>query len=292
MKEVFTMWRHTKMIVLVALCAAMYAALLIPFQSIPIIPGHVSLRVANILPVAFGLLFGPAGAFGAAIGNLIGDFFGTLSPGAIGGFVANFMVAFLSYKLWSALSPMKDIAIRLNNWRQMARYEINVLLQTFSVTLILTFWVALLLGLVPAEFFFLAVVIGNTVPAAIVTPFIIRILHPRLKKWGLLWTDIMEPEEVSSGRRFRKVGLALVTIGAVGGLISMIFFLYFADVPIDSALAVYQPVPFLILIFAGSVMMGGRDQVEAMQNSQMPVSETAPNGSPSTGRKPRPEAGW
>lgn len=289
MKEVFTMWRHTKMIVLVALCAAMYAALLIPFQSIPLIPGHVSLRVANILPVAFGLLFGPAGAFGCAIGNLIGDFFGTLSPGALGGFVANFMLAFLSYKLWSALSPLRDIAIRLDSLRQMVRYEMNVFLQTCSITLILTFWVSLLLGLVPAEFYFIAVLAGSFIPAAVVTPFIIRIIYPRLKKWGLLWTDIMAPEEVSSGRRFRKVGLALVSIGAVGGLVSMLFFLYIADASTGSALVIYQPVPFLILIFAGSVMMGGRDQVEAMQGQFAPDGADRSTG---TGRKPRPEAEW
>src|SRR5699024_1517366 len=104
MRELFRMWKYTNMVVLVALSAAMYAALIIPFQSIPLIPGHTSLRVANVLPVALGLLFGPAGAWGAGIGNLIGDMFGTLSPGAVGGFVANFLAAYLPYKLWNAMS--------------------------------------------------------------------------------------------------------------------------------------------------------------------------------------------
>src|SRR5699024_5166756 len=70
MKELFTMWKYNNMVVLVALSAAMYAAVLIPFQSVPIIPGHTSLRIANVLPVALGLFFGPAGAWGAGIGNL------------------------------------------------------------------------------------------------------------------------------------------------------------------------------------------------------------------------------
>ena len=35
MREVFTMWRHTKMVVLVALTAGVYAAILIPFKVIP-----------------------------------------------------------------------------------------------------------------------------------------------------------------------------------------------------------------------------------------------------------------
>ncbi|MEJ7816255.1 MAG: QueT transporter family protein, partial [Rubrobacter sp.] len=101
MKEVFTMWRHTQLVVLTALSAAIYAAVLIPFKGFPIVPGFIELRPANVFPVVFGLLFGPAGAWGAAIGNLIGDFFGTLSLGSLAGFVGNFFLALLPYKLWS-----------------------------------------------------------------------------------------------------------------------------------------------------------------------------------------------
>src|SRR4030065_1816226 len=85
MREVVTMWRHTKMVVLVALTAAVYAAILIPLKGIPLIPGFTELRPANAVPVVFSLLFGPAGAWGSAFGNLIGDFFGALGPGSIGG---------------------------------------------------------------------------------------------------------------------------------------------------------------------------------------------------------------
>src|ERR687884_52296 len=102
MKEAFAMWRHTQMVVLVALSAAIYAAVLIPFKGIPLVPGFIEIRPANAFPVVFGLLFGPAGAWGAAIGNLIGDFFGTLTLGSIGGFVGNFFLALLPYKMWSA----------------------------------------------------------------------------------------------------------------------------------------------------------------------------------------------
>ena len=47
MKEVFTMWRHTQLVVLVALSAAIYAAVLIPFKGFPIVPGYIELRPAN-----------------------------------------------------------------------------------------------------------------------------------------------------------------------------------------------------------------------------------------------------
>ncbi|MBC7289406.1 MAG: QueT transporter family protein, partial [Armatimonadetes bacterium] len=87
MGDAIAVWRHTKMIVLVALTAALYAALLIPFKSIPILPGFSEIRPANVVPIVASLLFGPAAAWGSAIGNLIGDFVGTLGPGSFFGFV-------------------------------------------------------------------------------------------------------------------------------------------------------------------------------------------------------------
>ena len=52
MKEVFTMWRHTQMVVLVALSAAIYAAVLIPLKGFPIIPGAIEIRPANVFSMA------------------------------------------------------------------------------------------------------------------------------------------------------------------------------------------------------------------------------------------------
>ncbi|MEN8173699.1 MAG: QueT transporter family protein, partial [Chloroflexota bacterium] len=71
MKEVISMWKNTRMIILVALTAAIYAAFLIAFKGgIVIVPGITEVRPANVFPPVFGLLFGPAGAWGSAIGNL------------------------------------------------------------------------------------------------------------------------------------------------------------------------------------------------------------------------------
>src|SRR3712207_9543414 len=93
------------MVVLVALSAAIYAAVLIPFKGFTIIPGAIEIRPANVFPFVFGILFGPAGAWGSAIGNLIGDFFGTLTPGSIGGFVGDFFLGLLPYKMWGNFFP-------------------------------------------------------------------------------------------------------------------------------------------------------------------------------------------
>ena len=97
------MWGKTKMVVLVALCAGLYAALLIPFKGFVLIPGVTEFRPASALPVVMGLLFGPAGAWGSAIGNLIGDFFGSLGVGSLFGFFGNFIFAYVPYKIWTNL---------------------------------------------------------------------------------------------------------------------------------------------------------------------------------------------
>ncbi len=81
MREIFTMWKYTKMVVLVAVTAAFYAALVIPLKGIPIIPGITEFRPGAVIPVVFGLLFGPAGAWGAAFGALTKDLYRALDGG-------------------------------------------------------------------------------------------------------------------------------------------------------------------------------------------------------------------
>src|SRR5918998_1850047 len=149
MKEVFTMWRHTQMVVLVALSAAIYAAVLIPFKGFPIIPGAVELRPANVFPFVFGLLFGPAGAWGSAIGNLIADFFGTLTPGSIGGFIGNFFLGLLPYKMWSSFFRRgENMEPNVNSGKKLAVYAAITILAS-AVCALWIAWFNDLLGFVP-----------------------------------------------------------------------------------------------------------------------------------------------
>jgi energy-coupling factor transport system substrate-specific component len=94
MRELITMWRDTRMIMLVAVTAAIYAAVLLPFKLFTLVPGFTSVRPANVFPVIFSIMFGPAAAWGSAIGNLIGDVFGgTFGPGSIFGFLGTSSLA-------------------------------------------------------------------------------------------------------------------------------------------------------------------------------------------------------
>jgi len=110
MKELITMWKSTRMIVLTALSAAVYAAVLIPLKPIPIIPGFTEFRPANVLPVICSLMFGPAAAWGSAIGNTIADAFGTWGLGTIFGFVGNFLYGYIPYKMWQSFGKGEPVA--------------------------------------------------------------------------------------------------------------------------------------------------------------------------------------
>src|SRR5712692_4463832 len=104
MRELRMMWRNTRMVVLSAISASLYAAVLVPFKVIPLIPGVTELRPANAIPVVCSLLFGPAAAWGSAIGNMIGDFFGGVGPGDFFGFFANLMYGYVPYKVWNLIA--------------------------------------------------------------------------------------------------------------------------------------------------------------------------------------------
>src|SRR5262249_17967607 len=103
MRELGAMWRNTRMVVLCAISASLYAAVLVPFKVVPLIPGVTELRPANAIPVVCSFLFGPGAGWGSAIGNMIGDFFGGVGPGDIFGFFANLLYGYIPYKAWSVI---------------------------------------------------------------------------------------------------------------------------------------------------------------------------------------------
>jgi energy-coupling factor transport system substrate-specific component len=260
MKEVFTMWRHTQLVVLVALSAAIYAAVLIPFKGFPIVPGYIELRPANAFPVVFGLLFGPAGAWGAAIGNLIGDFFGTLTLGSVGGFVGNFFLAYLPYKMWGAyFRSDENMETNVDSGKKFGVYILVTVLASVVCALIIS-WLVALLGFVPFQAALPLIVFNNAIMAGVLGPLLLLALYPRVKRWGLLWTEIMELEEVSASR-LRGVGNVLVWVGGIGGaVVGLILSLTGAGASVGLVL-----IPFLVVIVVGAFMLGGREQVEAAE---------------------------
>ena len=263
MKEIFTMWRHTQMVVLVALSAAIYAAILIPFKGFPIIPGAVEIRPANVIPFVVGLLFGPAGAWGSAIGNLIGDFFGTLSPGSIGGFVGNFFLALLPYKLWGAYFRRDENSeSNMDSGKKLAVYVAIAIIASLVCSAIISWWVALL-QIFPFVPVLILIVVNNAIMGIVLGPILLRLIYPRVKRWGLLWTEIMEPEEVSAARA-QRTGNILVWVGGVGAVLTGVILGTTNVAPAGLGIGLAL-LPFLILVVVGTFMLGGREQVEAIR---------------------------
>src|SRR6266436_5244998 len=111
MHELRLMWRNTRMVVLCTLSAALYAAVLVPFKVVPLIPGVTELRPGNAIPVVCSFLFGPAAGWGSAIGNMIGYFFGGVGPGDIFGFFANLAYGYIPYKVWTLIAARDETPV-------------------------------------------------------------------------------------------------------------------------------------------------------------------------------------
>ncbi|GAB7095080.1 QueT transporter family protein [Halolamina litorea] len=201
MRELLTMWRDTRMVMLVAVVAAVYAALLIPFKLFTILPGLTSIRPANVLPVFFGIAFGPAAAWGSAIGNLIGDVFGgTFGPGSIGGFVGNFFFGLVGYKLWGNLGPLssgEEPDFRNQRLRQLIEY-VAVAVAAAAACAAIIAWVVDALELVPFSVLGPIILTNNAVSAVVLGPPLFYLAYPRVKEMGLLYPDVLRTEDLPS----------------------------------------------------------------------------------------------
>ncbi len=189
--ELRHVWRDTRLLVLSAQIAAIYAAVLIPFKvGIPIIPGFVELRPANVIPIVSSLLFGPAAAWGAGIGNVIGDCFGTLGPASLFGFLGNFLYGYVPYLLWGNLgwlSSGREPMVR--SWRQGVEYVIVCVFASLVCAATIG-WGVELLGLLPFWLLFPAIFLNNLVMATVLGPPLLLFLYPRIKRWNLYYRDL------------------------------------------------------------------------------------------------------
>jgi energy-coupling factor transport system substrate-specific component len=215
MTELFRMWSNTRMVVLTAISAALYAAILIPFKVVPLIPGITEFRPANAVPVVCSFLFGPAGAWGAAFGNLIGDFFGGLGPGDLFGFLANLLYGLVPYLVWEALTDAEPVPHGAG--RSAGLLAVIALACTLCATVV--GWGLQLLGFHPFTVLGTIVLVNNLVVAVILGPLLLALLHPRLRRARLLYRDLLGPRPPVP--RWRALaGVGLVVCGTVGAFVA------------------------------------------------------------------------
>ena len=221
MKAAFTMWKNSRMIILVAVCAAIYGAALIAFKTaIPVIPGITELRVGQIFPVAFGLLFGPAGAWGTAFGNFIGDLFGgTLGPGSIAGFIGNFLLGYLPYTLWTQLFPWARFSREWQggSWTRGLNYFFIAFIASAACAVVISVFVDLL-GIVPYAVLSKIITFNNTLGGWIGLILLVSVFKVTKEQFGLFWADVMDEEDI--GKPLAGfLGAWMVVIASVAGLL-------------------------------------------------------------------------
>lgn len=220
MSYAFSMWKNTRMIVLTAVCAAIYAAALIAFKTaIPLVPGITEVRVAGVFLIVFGFLFGPAGAWGLAFGNLIGDIFGgTFGPTSAAGFVGNFMQGYLVYSLWANLVPIAD---RKYEWKMKSagswiRYVVITCISSAACGIIIAAGVDAL-GLWPYTVLSKIITLNNIIGGMTGVLLLIAVNDITRGQLGLLWVDVMDAD-LTARRITGPPGAWIVTAGVAVGL--------------------------------------------------------------------------
>ncbi|MCA1915845.1 QueT transporter family protein [Methanospirillum hungatei] len=176
------------------------------------------------------MLFGPAGAWGCGLGSVISDLFGTLSPGTLFGFLGNFAMAFVPYYLWrktGLVSSSDPEPFHINTWKKRVNFILFAVLCAIVCTLIIA-WGLQLLGLMPFMVIAVILLANNLIPTLILSLPLMLVLYPRIKSWGLFWTDVMGQE----GTRLNSVGsyggtimiISGICLGYTGGIIECLYF--------------------------------------------------------------------
>lgn len=221
MKALFSMWKNTRMIILVAVCAAIYGATLIAFKTaIPLIPSITEVRVANIFPMVFSLLFGPAGAWGTAFGNLIGDFFGgTLGPGSIPGFCGNFFLGYLPFAMWTTFFPFAEKSGEWNrrSWRSWVNYIVISFISSAACAVVIGIGVDTL-GIVPYAILTKIITLNNTLGSWIGVIMLMTVFGVTKHQFGLFWKDVMDDQDIGKPVA-GPIGAWIVTAASVAGVL-------------------------------------------------------------------------
>jgi energy-coupling factor transport system substrate-specific component len=168
----------------------------------------------------FGMIFGPAGAWGTAIGNLIGDTFGgTLGPGSIAGFVGNFLLGYLPYTMSSSFFPFaeRSKAWRSESWRSWVSYILIAFISSAACAVIVSVAVDAL-GIVPYTVLTKIITINNTFASWIGILLFISVYGVTKQQFGLFWAEVMGEDDIGSPRT-GPIGAWLVTVASVFGLL-------------------------------------------------------------------------
>lgn len=220
MRELLKVWKSPKMMAAMLFTAFLYAALTIPFKGLIVVPQISEIRPSAFLPALAGIIFGPAGAWGSAIGNLIGDVFGTLSYASIFGFVANLCLGLIPYRLWYHLfrKNPKQIVPNFRDPKEKLFVIASALIANLLCAMIISFGVHLLLGRDYTQMW-IVIIANNSLFILLLYP-ILKVSAEWASKNGILWYQQKAFEPKVTTPTHQLTVMALIANIIVGSLVT------------------------------------------------------------------------
>lgn len=105
--------------------------------------GYSSVRPENFIPITSGIILGPVASLACGLGNLISDRFSSFGWTTLLGFFANFLAAYLPYKLWRAAAGRK---IDAHSVKRLLLFVWAALLSCASVAVFLNYGLEIFFG--------------------------------------------------------------------------------------------------------------------------------------------------
>lgn len=134
-KEVLTFVRR------MFISAAVFFAVSLPFKYLfSLVPGVTEIRPANVVPPVLGILFGLPAALGISVGNLISDILGGSNLFVCAtGFIANFLYAYLPYRMWyTEFNPKGKVTPpNLSSMKDVIKFILIIFINSLLVTILL-----------------------------------------------------------------------------------------------------------------------------------------------------------
>jgi len=114
------------------------------FKVMVLVEGLTEVRPVNAIPPVAGFIAGPIGALACGIGNLLADLVGSFGPSSILGFLANFVAAYLPFRLWHLFSKE---APNLHSVKNIMLYIFISLANAFTTAWFLSYGLSTFFGI-------------------------------------------------------------------------------------------------------------------------------------------------
>lgn len=214
MLDLVAMWKSPKMISLMLLTALLYPASLYPLQGFTAFGGYADFgRMGVGIPVAFSFLFGPAAAWGAAIGNVIGDIIiFHVDVSSFFGFAGNLLISYVPYKLWRAITAEKP------DMKSIKKFSlfVSVVVAACMICGITIGWGLYWLGFTPFMPTAAIITLTNMLWAITIGAVILALSYNYVRKHKLLYTDILKIQQTEPSWSLpRTLAILIFAISAV-----------------------------------------------------------------------------